>query len=220
MANMRNNGTIRDQHGRHVRGVAISNDSGHSFGHISPRGQLTEPSNGCQASILTDLATTLKLDSNSNFSHRNGDSSPNSYSNANPGFQAHRKITNEPGFQPHLETDTDPPMLFFTNPNASKALAPFERSHLTLKRSTDGGYSWPLHLQTLIYGGVSGYSCLTQMIGRRQNPLEQINNTLEDNTPGDRLGLLWETDMWGTELSDMCIGSRCRIVFSVVSMQP
>lgn len=83
-----------------------------------------------------------------------------------------------------------PPTIWFSNPNS-----PVIRQNLTIFRSFDDGQTWPQDAHTLVYSGLGGYSCLTRVPG------------------GDRrkmLGLLWET---GAE--NDCIGSACRIVFSL-----
>ena len=80
-----------------------------------------------------------------------------------------------------------PPMIYFSGPNST-----FDRTHMTIKRSADGGKSYPRDAQTLVYSGLSGYSCLTHV------------------KQSGKIGLLWETEAEG------CVGAACRLVFSML----
>ena len=50
------------------------------------------------------------------------------------------------------------PTIYFSNPNT-----PMSRENLTIFRSFTDGTTWPADVQTLIYSGLGGYSCLTQL---------------------------------------------------------
>ena len=67
---------------------------------------------------------------------------------------------------------------------------------------SDDGLSFPRARQTLVYSGLGGYSCLTQV-----PPVQQAGAAVQ------RLGLLWETGVAGA-----CVGSACRIVFSLIDV--
>ena len=78
-------------------------------------------------------------------------------------------------------------MIYFSGPKST-----FDRTHMTIKRSADGGKSYPRDAQTLVYSGLSGYSCLTHV------------------KQSGKIGLLWETEAEG------CVGAACRLVFSML----
>ena len=89
------------------------------------------------------------------------------------------------------------PVIYFSNPNT-----PRSRQNLTIFRSFDDAKTWPAEAQTRLYDGLGGYSCLTTL------PAAAAAD--ENSEEEGSLGIMWET---GAEHS--CVGSACRMVFSV-----
>ena len=79
--------------------------------------------------------------------------------------------------------------LIFANP-ASKT----QRSHGLVRRSDDGGTTWPHGYPITTSSGAFAYSCLTEVEDERE------------------VGLLWETEAAG------CSGPSCQMVFSKIKL--
>ena len=80
----------------------------------------------------------------------------------------------------------EPKYLFFSNPAAKS------RTNMTVRRSDDGGRTWPL--SHVVHPEGSAYSCMTEM------------------PDAEELGLLHERDAKG------CTGPSCQCVFNVLPL--
>ena len=153
----------------HPRSVADSTDGGVSFGPAYQQLDLPEPTGGCQASSIVVIHHADHAADENGAGTGDGDGDGDG---------------DGTGSSATMSAST----VLFSNPSSGSE----NRSLLTLRRSIDGGKTYPSELATLVWPGAGGYSCLTQ--------LSTTNVTAE-------IGLVFERSAPG------CVGGSCRISF-------